>query len=89
MALDLIMHTANLHMHTGRTARMEIERADGETDCLIQIDDWDFDWQRTYAFSEPKSISAGDMAHRVQLGQQTDEDIDWGMGQATRCSAQS
>ena len=82
MARDLIMHTANLHMHTlGRTARMEIERADGETDCLIQIDDWDFDWQRTYAFTEPKTISAGD-TWRIECSwdNPTDEDIDWGDG---------
>ena len=80
MAQDLI-GTRPTCMHTGRTARMEIERADGETDCLIQIDDWDFDWQRTYAFTEPKTISAGD-TWRIECSwdNPTDEDIDWGDG---------
>jgi len=82
MTRNLTMHSANLHMHTlGRTARMEVERADGEKDCLLEIDDWDFDWQRTYAFSEPKTISPGD-TWRIECSwdNPTDQDVDWGDG---------
>jgi len=82
MQRELIMHTANLHMHTlGRSARMDIERASGEEDCLIEINDWDFDWQRTYVFSEPKTISVGDK-WRIECtwDNPTDQDVDWGDG---------
>ncbi len=82
LSRDLVMHTANLHMHTlGRTGRMEIERENGDRDCLIQIDDWDFDWQRTYAFKEAKAIMAGD-TWRLECSwdNPTGADVDWGDG---------
>ena len=79
---DLEFHTANIHMHTrGRTGRMEIQRADGTDDCMIQIDDWDFDWQRSYVFEEPKSINSGDVWHLdCSWDNATDSDLDWGEG---------
>ena len=79
---DLTFHTANLHMHTlGRTARMEIERADGTKDCMLQIDDWDFDWQRTYPFSQELSVKEGD-TWRINCSWDNpgDAEVDWGEG---------
>ena len=79
---NLTFHSANLHMHTlGKTARMEIQRSSGEKDCLIEIDDWDFDWQRTYVFDEPKAVEKGDVWKlECSWDNPTDLDVDWGDG---------
>ena len=79
---NLTMHSANLHMHTlGKRARMEIEKSDGSKECLIEIDDWDFDWQRTYVFDEEKSVQAGDKwSIECKWDNPTDQDVDWGDG---------
>jgi hypothetical protein len=82
MPRDLTVHTANLHMHTmGRTGRMEVERTDGSKDCMVQIDDWDFDWQRSYQFAEPIKVNEGD-TWRLECtwDNPTDVDVDWGEG---------
>jgi hypothetical protein len=82
MAQSFTVHSANLHMHTlGTGGRMEIGKADGATDCLIEIDDWDFDWQRSYVFEEPKRLEAGE-AWRLSCNwdNPTDKDVDWGDG---------
>jgi Copper type II ascorbate-dependent monooxygenase, C-terminal domain len=48
------------HMHLlGRTMKVQAARPNGTTDCLIEIDDWDFNWQGSYHFKEPISIPAG------------------------------
>jgi len=82
MPRDLIFHTANLHMHTlGKQARMEVQKEDGSTECLIEIDDWDFDWQRTYVFDEEKQFEAGDVwSIDCTWDNPTDQDVDWGDG---------
>jgi hypothetical protein len=39
------------HMHyVGRDMKIEIEHADGSTECLLQTPKWDFDWQRVYYY---------------------------------------
>ena len=56
-----VIHSANLHMHRlGTAATTSIERQDGTSDCLLSIDDWDFDWQRSYGFTTPKVFHPGD-----------------------------
>jgi hypothetical protein len=82
MPRALTFYTASLHMHTlGKTARMEIERTDGTTECLLQIDDWDFDWQRTYRFQEPVRLEEGDVWHLgCTWDNPTDQDVNWGEG---------
>ena len=82
MPRDLVFHNANIHMHTkGRTARMELERTDGEKDCMIQIDDWDFNWQRNYQFSEPLHVNQGDKLRLdCSWDNPSESDVDWGDG---------
>ena len=79
---QLTFHTANLHMHTqGVAAQMSVERSDGTEDCLLEIDDWDFDWQRTYVFDEPKVIEQGDKwSIECTWDNPTDQDMSWGEG---------
>lgn len=48
------------HMHLlGKTMKVEATRPDGSTECLINIEDWDFNWQGSYMFKEPVSIPSG------------------------------
>jgi hypothetical protein len=53
--------SANLHMHQlGTSARASVERADGVSECLLQIDDWNFHWQGSYGLREPIAFHTGD-----------------------------
>jgi hypothetical protein len=48
------------HMHLlGRKMRVEMTRPGNETECLIDIQDWDFNWQGAYRYREPIDIPAG------------------------------
>ena len=48
------------HMHLlGRKMRVESTLPNGQTQCLINIDDWDFRWQGLYRFREPVAVPAG------------------------------
>jgi hypothetical protein len=47
------------HMHLlGRKMKVEAALENGETKCLINIDDWDFNWQGLYLYKEPIKIPA-------------------------------
>lgn len=53
--------SAATHQHLlGTSSRLEIERADGSNECLLDIPRWDFHWQRSYGFSRPKIMRPGD-----------------------------
>ncbi len=82
MSNGFTIHSANLHMHNlGKAGRMEVGKADGSTECLIAIDDWDFDWQRGYVFKEPKRIEVGDKWRlSCTWDNPTDADVAWGDG---------
>jgi hypothetical protein len=48
------------HMHLlGRKMNVQMTMPGGETKCLINIDDWDFNWQGAYLYREPISVPAG------------------------------
>lgn len=47
------------HMHLlGRTMKVDAILPIGQTQCLINITDWDFNWQGLYRFKEPVAIPA-------------------------------
>ncbi len=47
------------HMHLlGRRMRVEMTPLAGAPQCLINIDDWDFNWQGMYRYNEPVAIPA-------------------------------
>ena len=53
------------HMHLlGKTMRVDLARPDGTKQCLIDIADWDFNWQGAYRYREPIDIAVGS---RVEL----------------------
>ncbi|RMH44991.1 MAG: monooxygenase [Deltaproteobacteria bacterium] len=60
----LLIYSAGLHMHNlGTRGISTIRRADGGEDCLIQIDDWDFDWQDGYGLRTPARFNPGDQLY--------------------------
>jgi hypothetical protein len=76
------VHSSSLHMHTrGTAARLWVERKDGSEECLLGIDDWDFDWQRSYDLLDPMVLEEGDTLNiSCTWDNPTDEDIYWGEG---------
>jgi len=74
--------SANVHMHLlGQHARLSIEHEDGSETCLLDVPEYDFDWQRTYRFKEEQVIGPGD---RLKLScffdNPTDTEVNWGDG---------
>ena len=60
-AEELDVWRSALHMHLlGTNARLRIVQEDESEDCLLQIDDWDFNWQGDYALDQPVSFGPGD-----------------------------
>lgn len=48
------------HMHLlGRSIKVELEHQDQSRECLIDVPQWDFHWQRTYWYERPIEIKAG------------------------------
>jgi copper type II ascorbate-dependent monooxygenase-like protein len=53
------------HMHTlGRTLRLENTHA-GQTQCLIDVPRWDFNWQQGYFYDGPPKIAGGGDTLRI------------------------
>ena len=76
------MHTGSLHMHQlGHAGRLWVEQADGTEDCLLEVDQYDFDWQRPYALREPVEVKAGETIHpSCTWDNPTGETVRWGDG---------
>ena len=76
------MYSAGLHMHTlGTSGKLEIQRAGGETECLLDIPRWDFHWQGGYGFAEPKRFEPGDKLRiECHWDNPTPNDVTWGEG---------
>ena len=54
------IYSASLHMHTlGKSGRIALKRDESE-DCMLDIPDWDFNWQDAYGFMVPKVFKPGD-----------------------------
>ncbi len=82
------------HMHLlGTKFSMEIERADGTKECLLDIPKWDFHWQGMYMYEKPTTIGPGDKLRMkctydnsrqnqpyVNGARQTPRDVIWGEG---------
>ncbi len=49
------------HAHQLATqVKLEVLRADGSTSCVLDNQQWDFNWQRDYSLVTPISTRAGD-----------------------------
>lgn len=77
------------HMHQlGTRIRVSSSLA-GEETCMVDIPDWDFNWQGIYLFEESREVKAGstlaidcwyDNSAENQPGGQTPRDVEWGEG---------
>lgn len=57
--LDVHLWAVFPHMHLlGRRMNVEATLPNGQTQCLINIDDWDFNWQGMYLYRNPVAIPA-------------------------------
>ena len=55
---------ANLHMHErGKSGVVGIKRANGKQDCVVQIDNYDHQWQGDYTLAERMTLAPGDKAY--------------------------
>lgn len=52
------------HMHNrGKSMRYTLERPDGSTEVLLDVPQYDYDWQNIYRFAEPVDAPAGSIVH--------------------------
>lgn len=86
------LYAATLHMHQlGKSAKVEIMRADGGVDCLADVPKWDFHWQLPYTLAAPVVVNPGDQVavechwdnsasnQPISNGvQQPPRDVNWG-----------
>jgi hypothetical protein len=94
MGGDFTIYSAATHQHNlGSRNRVTIERGGGGSECLLQIDAWNFHWQGSYGLRQPVTFRSGDQL-RLQChwdnspenqplvgGQQLPpRDVNWGEG---------
>ena len=61
---DIYLLSMGPHMHyRGKAMRYELEYPDGETEVLLWVPDYDFNWQFLYEYETPKLIPAGSTLH--------------------------
>lgn len=61
---DVTLYSAMPHMHLlGHSMKASVELPDGTTKPLVWVDNWDFNWQLSYAFKEPLKIPKGSKIH--------------------------
>ena len=89
-----VMYNGFLHMHTrGKSGRLTLLRKNGTEQVMLDIRDWDFNWQSTYRFEQPLLMEPGDQIKLecrwdntqanqdiVDGVQQTPQYIEWGDG---------
>ncbi len=60
-----VMHNGFLHMHTrGKSGRLTLLRKNGTEQVMLDVRDWDFNWQSTYRFERELLMEPGD---RIKL----------------------
>ena len=71
------------HMHTlGRTLQVDVMRAAGGEECMINVPNWDFNWQLAYWYETPIRVNSADSV-RITCNWDTTERTDmvtWGEG---------
>ncbi len=59
----VVLRALTAHMHLlGASQTLEVVRADGVRECALDIPDWDFSWQQSYALppDAPLTLAPGD-----------------------------
>ena len=64
--VDVTAHAVTPHMHLlGRDMLISVKFPDGHVQDLINVPDWDFNWQYTYHFEKPLDIPKGSVVYLV------------------------
>ncbi len=84
-----VLHNLTPHSHyRGKSSTFELVYPDGESELILSVPNYDFNWQRTYNFVEPKQIPAGTrIVHRTVYDNSSnnrgnpnpDEEVRWGL----------
>ena len=54
-----VVHSMGLHMHyLGTSGSLSVIRSGGDRDCLLEIPEWDSDWQFSYVFRDKPMLPA-------------------------------
>jgi len=65
------------HMHwRGQAAKYELVYPDGKREVILDVPKYDFSWQMTYSFKEPKFVPAGSRLE-VTMKFDNSEDNKW------------
>jgi hypothetical protein len=57
---DAVIYGLVPHAHyRGRSSSFDLVYPDGRSEVILSVPNYDFNWQRTYAFTEPRSVPAG------------------------------
>jgi mono/diheme cytochrome c family protein len=57
---DAILHSAVVHAHyRGNYSKLEVRYPDGRQEMILNVPNYDFNWQRQYEFETPIAIPAG------------------------------
>ena len=57
---DATMHSVMPHMHLiGKSVKVTMTPPGGQPVSLVEIKEWDYNWQETYWFKEPLKLKAG------------------------------
>ncbi len=59
-AKDALINSMMPHMHyRGKEVRYELTYPDGTQETMLSVPEYDFNWQTSYRFKEPKAVPAG------------------------------
>jgi hypothetical protein len=57
---DCLLHSVMPHMHLiGREIKVTLKEPEGDARTLLNITDWDYNWQETYFLKQPMKLKAG------------------------------
>ncbi|MGI9283805.1 MAG: hypothetical protein ACR2P1_00280 [Pseudomonadales bacterium] len=57
---DATIYSLVPHSHyRGKSSSFELQYPNGESELILSVPNYDFNWQRTYAFVEPKKVPKG------------------------------
>jgi len=80
--VPLTIYNIGAHMHThGTNIELGITRSTGATECMVDIPRWNFHWQGSYTFTQPKVIEPGDeISMKCVYDNPGMTDMNWGEG---------
>lgn len=77
------IHAVMLHMHQiGQSGLVRVDRADGSSQTLLEVADWDFHWQLNYQLEQAVRFDPDDALYLSCTFDNTGgtEDVNWGEG---------